>query len=91
MHTCGQSDRSHKRKILQCQFLHFFFSCWPLVPMVFVSYRCTLLFPPEAVWQYLAVDGEPSDLHAAALPVPRGSAKNSAAQELPACGWKHGS
>lgn len=27
-------------------------------------------FLPKAVWQYLAVDGKPGDLHAAALPVP---------------------
>lgn len=50
-----------------------------------------LFFFPQAVWQYLVVNGEPGDFHAAALPVPRGAAANSAAQELPACGWKHGS
>lgn len=50
----------------------------------------TALWFSQAVWQYLAIHGEPGDFHAAALPVPRGAAANSAAQELPACGWKHG-
>jgi len=61
-------------------------SCFP-----WCLFLIAVLFLSKAVWQYLVVNGEPGDFYAAALPVSRGSTKNSAAQELPACGWKHGS
>lgn len=61
-------------------------SCFP-----WCLFLIPALFSSQAVWQYLVVNGKPGDFHAAALPVPRGAAANSAAQELPACGWKHGS
>jgi len=49
-----------------------------------------LLLPLSARGEYLAVHGQPGDLHAATLPVPRGAEENTTAQELPACHRQHG-